>query len=252
MSWADLCRQSSKPLLDFLFPAACPLCHEPAENPDGSPLGVCRPCREKLIPRPLVLCQGCGAPLGPFLAPSRQCFHCQRDTFAFSRAWSLGAFDGELRLAVLKAKEKNGELMTAALADLLYELHRREWSEDPPEVVIAVPHHWTDRLTTAHQASQTAALRLARRLHCKLDQRTIVKHTRTVRQASLNPTSRRENLRGAFAVRGKERLKGKRVFLVDDVLTTGTTAQRVASLLIREAGAKDVRVCVLARGIGRM
>ncbi len=251
MSLADRWHYSSNPLLDFLFPAACPLCHQCNDCSRGSPIGFCRPCRERLLPRPLVLCQGCGAPLGPFLKPSSQCFHCQRDSFAFTRAWSLGAFDGELRLAVLKAKAKRGELVTTALADLLYESHKHEWLEEPPDVVIAVPHHWTDRLSTAHQASQTTALRLALRLRCRLDRRTVVKFARTVRQATLNPTSRRENLRDVFAVRSKAKLKGKRVFLVDDVLTTGTTAQRVASLLIREADARDVRVCVLARGIGQ-
>jgi predicted amidophosphoribosyltransferase len=65
----------------------------------------------------------------------------------------------------------------------------------------------------------------------------------------LTPTARRENLKHAFHIGGQARLDGLRVLLVDDVLTTGTTAHRAARLL-REAGAEQVYVVVVARGIG--
>jgi predicted amidophosphoribosyltransferase len=250
MTWADQLRGSAGAALEFVFPSACPLCGAENGGATRSPIAFCTACREKLVHRPLVLCLGCGAPLGPFLRPSTQCAHCHRDNFAFTRVWSLGAFDGELRLAVLKAKTRSGELLATALADLLVDIHRDELSSEPPDIVIAVPHHWTDRVMTSHQASQTAARQIAKRLGCGLDQRTISKRLRSAKQATLNATARRANLAGVFGVRGRTRLSGQRVLLIDDVLTTGTTAHRVASLLVREAGAKDVRVCVLARGVG--
>lgn len=244
-------RPSMQSVLDFLFPAACPFCFDHCDAPTRTSIPLCKECRSRLIPRPLLLCQGCGALLGPYVRPSQQCVYCFRDRFAFSRAWSLGTFHGDLRIAVLRAKSQRGELLSKALADLLYEIHGEEWSTEPPDVVIGVPHHWTSRWSMWHQASQTAARRLALRLGCPFENRAVLKLSRTKRQATLSSTARRANLRGVFQVRGKSRLSGKRILLVDDVLTTGTTAHRIAALLKRDAGAEDVQVCVFARGVGQ-
>jgi ComF family protein len=249
MRIAESWHRSSRPLLDFLFPPECPLCHEHRGIDAGASVGLCNDCRRQLVPRRTDFCLGCGAPLGPYQRPSSQCIHCYRDRFAFSRAWSLGRFDGELRPAILKAKAKHGELLAVALADLLFELHREQMEIEPPDIVIAVPHHWTERLGNRHQASQTAAMRLAMRLGRPLLSGLVFKQRRTRKQAMLNATDRRKNLADAFRLRKTSRLQGKRVLLVDDVLTTGTTTHRVASLLIRQGGAEDVRVCALARAV---
>lgn len=250
MTIADTFREAGKSVLDFLFPPECPLCHEPAFE-ESSTYGLCAGCRRRLVPKRLMLCLGCGAPLGPFQLPAPICAYCHRDRFAFTQVWSLGKFEGELRKALLKAKSKQGELLTIALADLLFELFHEEWEREPPDIVIGVPHHWTEGLRTRHIASQTAAIRLAVRLNVRLGNRLLVKRRRTVRQAALVPTARRANLADAFGLRRGTAVAGRRILLVDDVLTTGTTAHRLASLLKRSGGAKDVRVCVFARGLGQ-
>ena len=75
-----------------------------------------------------------------------------------------------------------------------------------------------------------------------------VRHT--AEQSGLLPTERRKNLRNAFAPTSKSLIQGKQILLVDDVLTTGTTANQVAKVLM-SAGAKKVVVAVLARSFGR-
>jgi predicted amidophosphoribosyltransferase len=189
--------------------------------------------------------------LGPNQRPGPQCAHCYQDRFAFSRVWSLGRFEGTLRLAVLRAKSRYGGLLTSALADLLFDEFRTEWEDDRPDVVLPVPHHWTEKLGVDHFASQTAAERLALRLNCDFTNGVIVKQKRTRRQATLVPSDRRRNLADAFRLRHRDHIAGRKVMLVDDVLTTGTTAHRLASLLRRKGGAIDVRVCVIARGLGQ-
>jgi predicted amidophosphoribosyltransferase len=72
---------------------------------------------------------------------------------------------------------------------------------------------------------------------------------RTPAQATLTPSKRRDNLKGAFALVRGLRLQAHRVLLVDDVLTTGTTAHRAAQVL-QKGGAASVRVAVVARGLG--
>ena len=70
----------------------------------------------------------------------------------------------------------------------------------------------------------------------------------TVTQTHLNAKARRENLRGAFVTRKPVEFRGKRLVLVDDVFTTGATLDGCAKVLV-QAGATDVNVLVLARGI---
>lgn len=94
------------------------------------------------------------------------------------------------------------------------------------------------------------AKRVSRRLNVPCYPEIVWKTRRTPRQSTLNPTKRRANLRKAFAVELPRELAGQTVLLVDDVLTTGTTANEVAKAL-RKAGAGTVVAGVVARGIGR-
>lgn len=139
--------------------------------------------------------------------------------------------------------------LASALAGLLWDSRRETISRWEVDVVVPVPPFWAARLVQRSNAATVAAETLARRLKlpCRTD--LLAKRRWTPAQASLSPTDRRRNLRDAFAARTSG-LSGKRVLLVDDVLTTGTTAQRCARTL-REAGATAVAVAVLARGLGR-
>jgi predicted amidophosphoribosyltransferase len=90
---------------------------------------------------------------------------------------------------------------------------------------------------------------LARRSGAAYEPHLLAKTRRTPAQADLTPTQRRANLRNAFACLGVQ-LRGANILLVDDVLTTGTTAHR-ASIELRRVGAGRILVAVAARGIGR-
>ena len=77
----------------------------------------------------------------------------------------------------------------------------------------------------------------------------LVRRRNTLPQASLAPSRRFENVRGAFRVRRPETVKGARVLLVDDVLTTGATCSEAANVL-KQAGVAMVAVAVIARAEG--
>jgi predicted amidophosphoribosyltransferase len=90
---------------------------------------------------------------------------------------------------------------------------------------------------------------LAKRLKVSFDPRQVVKVRRTPKQSTLPRTDRLTNLRDAFRLRRPGAIQGRNVLLVDDVLTTGTTANRICRLL-RKAGARCITVAVLARAMG--
>ena len=86
---------------------------------------------------------------------------------------------------------------------------------------------------------------LAERLEISCDERVVSKIRRTVDQSSLPKSKRLKNLERAFQIRRGSHLKDKRVLIVDDILTTGTTCHEVAKV-IRHAGADSVAVAVIA------
>ena len=163
---------------------------------------------------------------------------------------SLGPYGGALKDAILKVKQSRGDVLATALAELLVVNEPGFFDAAKFEVIVPVPHHWTDRLTSRHLPPETLAGRIARLLNVPLGSHILAKVRRTPPQTALEPTERRNNLRGAFRLIGRPQLAGSHVLLVDDVLTTGTTANRAASLL-KQAGA-TVHVAVLARALGAM
>lgn len=236
--------------LDFLYPPACSLCRRTLSDTDSDPHSLCPVCRTNVAPPLPYRCDRCSAPVGPHLNTSNGCIHCRNDRFAFERVVSLGVYDGPLRNAVLAVKRPSGDVLASALAELLAVRERAFFRQFDPEVIVPVPHHWTDRLLSRHLPPVTLAARLARVLKAPHSSHILSKVRRTPPQSGLTPTERHQNLRGAFRLIGRPRLDGLRVLLVDDVLTTGTTAHRAAALL-RKAGA-TVNVAVLARGLGAL
>ncbi len=238
--------------LGLVFPQECPLClGVPDREPDDGGLGprFCRECARRLAPPIADRCRRCAAPVGPFLDTSHGCIHCRDDAFAFEGVVCLGVYDGPLRAACLRGKQSFGGPLTAALADLLWRRNRDALDHAAADVVLPVPLHWWDRLRRSHSHATVLAETLARTLRIACAAPILAKRRRTPAQASLTATERRNNLRDAFRARRRRKFAGKTVLLVDDVLTTGTTAHRCARVL-RQAGAARVTIAVVARGIG--
>jgi ComF family protein len=238
--------------LDFVAPPSCPACGQSVESGGTNhPLDprLCVACTADLAPPVRDSCQRCAAPVGPHVDTSDGCLHCRSDRFAFSAAVSLGTYAGRLQSACLRSKETQGASLASAMTGELWNRHSTIIAGWQPEVVLPVPRFWLGRILFGSNAATIVAETLARRLNIPCRQDLLTKVRWTSPQTSLPATERRRNLRDAFAARAAD-LKGRRVLLADDVLTTGTTAHRCARVL-KDAGASEVAVAVLARGLGR-
>ena len=114
------------------------------------------------------------------------------------------------------------------------------------DVVIPVPLHRRRLLRRGFNQSALLAAAVTRKLHCRLDVTTLVRVIATPPQTAQDLESRRRNVHNAFAVRYPERIADLKVLLVDDVFTTGATANACAAEL-RGAGARTVDVLTIAR-----
>jgi ComF family protein len=136
-----------------------------------------------------------------------------------------------------------------ALADALGDLLRRGCPDFPPaDLLMPVPLHPARLREREFNQSLLLADRLNRRLRLRLSYDNLVRLRPTQAQTDLPRAARLKNLRRAFAVLRPGEVEGRRVILVDDVMTTGTTVNECAKAL-RRAGAAGVYVGTLARTI---
>jgi ComF family protein len=230
--------------LDVALPRQCAWCEADLDE-SARDARLCGACVAKLARPVRPRCSRCAAP-APAAATGAACRDCGGRRLAFEAVWTLGDYHDELREAVLATKPRRGEPLAWALADLLWRRHGEAVSAWRPSVVTYVPMHWRRRFARRANAPELIAASLARRL--AVDCRKLATRRRPTRhQGDLTRVERQRNVRGAFRLAwGRPPLTGKRVLLVDDILTTGATANEVARVL-RKAGAEAVRVAIVAR-----
>ncbi len=208
----------------LLFPAGCPSCRFPTES--GSAASPCPRCAG-LLPR----CEpSWSAGVGPL-----------------DGAITPFLYEGVSRELILALKYRGRISLAPFLADCMAEQVLGRLGRPPADRVLPVPLHPTRfRERSFNQAELLAGL-LAQRLRIPCETGWLIRCRPTLPQPELTRQERAENVRGAFDLRRGERVKGLRLLLVDDVLTTGSTAEACADLL-KSAGAGSVTVVAAARG----
>lgn len=198
-----------------------------------------------------LLCRVCGEKLFSSFADSEEgplCGLCRRVQPQFRRAISYGAYEGALRDLVHLFKYQGIKPAGKLLGRLLYQAVEKAALPDSL-LVIPVPL-WTGKRQTRGfnqaEAIARAFLSFSTAASIQLDTASLVRTRETASQTGLTRHQRRANVRGAFAVVNREKVKGRSILIVDDVMTTGTTAGECARVL-RRAGAKEVFVATVAR-----
>ncbi|MBZ5524331.1 MAG: ComF family protein [Acidobacteriia bacterium] len=238
-------------LFSVLFPSDCRICKSPLTEISRIP--VCSPCVSRVEPLSGILCRACGEKLvseHTLTADGPLCGICRRAAPPFARAIAYGAYDGELRELVHLLKYEAVHSVAPLLGRYLGEALASAALPEPL-VVVPVPLFQRKRRNRGfNQAEEIArafvSLRRARGI--QLETGCLLRTRDTSSQTGLTRHQRRANLRGAFQVQRVERIRGLSVLVVDDVMTTGTTAGECARVLLR-AGAKEVFVATVARAI---
>lgn len=229
-------------LLDFFYPCVCVSCGKSLFAYGMS--GLCPACEKKVEYIDNRCCGYCGTSAGDFASLGRGCTRCRPHEQHFTRATGVVRYTDPVRMLVHDYKFKGNRGLGGMFARQMVE--RLEDSGFPAnfDLVLAVPLHKKRYQKRGYNQSEVLARHIARSIGVKYDNRVIYRTRNTVAQSLVAVSERSENIAGAFSVDAD--LWGKTVLLVDDVLTTGTTASECARVL-REAGARCVYVCVWAR-----
>ena len=192
------------------------------------------------------VCDGCGAPFEYDLGPDARCAACLGRRSAFDHARAACLYDEHSRDLILKLKHADrtdlsglfARWLARAAADLVPEL----------DAVVPVPLHRWRLLARRYNQAAEVARPLARLTGLAYFPDAIARPRATKTQGGRAASGRRRNVAGAFVVpkRWRSRVSGARLLVVDDVLTTGATAEGCARAL-KAAGAARVDLVVIAR-----
>lgn len=230
----------------MVCPADCAFCEAPVARDQR----LCSQCSRQLVST-AYRCQRCAMPL-PEVLPNSECIHCKKMDWRFSRVIALGSYRGKLKEAVVLCKKLRYENLRFALALQMVNMVRSRIPESDLSalLLVPVPNHWTRVFSRTAPTSDRLVDLMARFTGWPVANGMIVKVRKTLKQGMLSTSERRKNVRGSFLKRGADSLTGRHVVIVDDVLTSGATANEVARQL-RRGHPKDVSVTVIARGVGR-
>jgi ComF family protein len=232
--------------LDILFPPLCHVCR--TFVPGQEELHLCSGCREKISAIRSPLCPVCGVPFAPEGGIDHTCGRCITERRTFTSARAAARFDGPVQELIHRFKYGKkphlarplGLLASAFLADFVPTLQA--------ELIVPVPLHKRRLRQRSFNQAQLLGNVFSKRWSIPLSVHNLRRIRWTDPQTGLSAADRERNVRKAFAVARPDRIEGKRLILVDDVYTTGSTVMECSAELKR-AGAREIHVITIARAV---
>jgi len=229
---------------DLLFPPTCLGCTRRLDS--SRPPLFCAVCLEQLEVIASPRCPCCGIPFATGV--DHLCGDCLQQHYAFDCARSLLLYKSPVADIIVRLKfggQLNG-LTTlaqlAAIADCMQELTE-------PELIVPVPLHASRLCERGFNQATLIARACLPQWANRIRMDVLARNRLTTPQSQLSGRERRSNLQRVFTVEHGNEVRGKRILVVDDVFTTGSTVNECARVL-RKAGAARIEVFTVARSLG--
>ena len=230
-----------KSLAALCFPPRCLCCDTPMANP--ATLLFCTDCLAAIDFIKTPLCPCCGRAFPDAAGDNHLCGNCLTKPPHFNSARAVAHYHQPLADAIHAFKYNGKTYGLASLAKLAEQI-------EPPvaqtDLIIPVPLHPKRLRERGFNQSLLMARAFFPHAQHKIKPELLIRHKWTEPQTALSGINRRRNLKGSFSVTNPTQLKNKSVLLIDDVFTTGSTANECARIL-KKGGASKIHVLTLAR-----
>lgn len=254
--------EATQALVGLVFPApsTCRVCGRPI-SPSAGVRGVrerrgfgrlaadvaCPRCLGR-VPRVIgPICERCGKPLRGASTDRRLCRDCVATPKLFAKARAVALYDGAAKQHVHMLKYQGRAVLAEVMGRLMAEVALCDNDYCDCELVVPVPMHRKKEELRGYNQAYLLAREVGSFLNIRVAS-ALVRTTLTDPQSTLGKQGRSRNLRGVFEVPCPADVSGRRVLLVDDVFTTGSTASECTRALLR-AGAREAYVLSYAIGV---
>ena len=233
-------------LISFVYPQSCAGCglalSSALEN------AFCSDCEQALDLISPPYCPSCGIPNSNEAPSPHLCGDCLTGIYHFDCASTKGLYRGMLREIIQRFKYQGQTSLVRPLAQMLSEPGRELLSLYKVGLIVPVPlHHLRLRQRGYNQAALLAG-RLGSSLGISVDYSSLKRSRWTEPQTGLSRRQRAANVKGAFDLIKPDKVRGKCILLLDDVLTTGETVNQCVRVL-KDGGAREVLVLTVARTV---
>ncbi len=229
-------------ILRLLYPDRCPVCNRVLQG-----RLICRGCAGKLpyVSQPACLC--CGKPIAD--AREEYCGDCKKQKHAFCQGKAVFVYQGAVKKMMYRYKYGNRRDYTEFFAA---EAAKRygDWARQRAiTLVMPIPLSKKKKRRRGYNQAELFARRFARLCSLPCDTKALARVRDTTPQKQLSVRGRKNNLKNAFKI-DEDVVKSKRILLIDDIYTTGSTMDAAASVLKR-AGAQEVYFLCVSIGQGQ-
>lgn len=222
---------------DYLLPPTCILCGNPGFNSQD----ICQPCFKEL-PRNIHCCYRCAETFETAHATPQLCGHCLTKSPVFNETYAPFLYQHTARYLITQLKF-NRQYKNARLLGYLLANHLKITAE-MPEVIIPTPLHPNRYKERSFNQTLEIAKTLSKQLNIPINSKSCFRSRDTPHQINLPAKQRHKNIKNAFKV--NKPIKAQHVAILDDVMTTGATANELAKTL-KKAGVMKVDIWVCAR-----
>lgn len=232
--------------LNFLFPEKniCFICEDYGSDIKEN---LCSICKERFVFIGEQSCSICGRKLKESKnSPTniRRCKECMRHPHYFTKSVSPLSYEGDIKRAIYDYKYNNKQHMYKLFSKLMVK-SILENDLEQVDLVIPIPLYIDREKRRGFNQAHLLAKSISKKLNIKLDNKSLIRSRHTKAQNKLDRNERIKNIKGVFALREKENIKQKKILLIDDILTTGSTVDECSKLLL-ENGADLVFVSTIA------
>ena len=225
-------------IVNLIFPVYCLICKRHLLYQTNTYL--CDACKKNIILIYGKVCNKCGR---PFI--NGICRICREEQFYFSKARASGIYDGSIKECIHFFKYNKKTYLLNTLFEMLLLPDSLDFLSC--DLIVPVPLHWIREYSRGFNQAELIGEKVSKRFDIQLSKTSLKRTKATPSQTGLSLKERTKNIKGAFSVRNEQKLSGKRILLVDDVMTTGATVNECSRVLL-QAGAREILVYTLARG----
>ena len=235
-------------IIELLYPVRCPFCTE-IVIPKGE--RVCAGCKEKLPYIKEPRCMKCSKPIGN--DREEYCSDCARKNHQYNRGFAVWRYDETMKRSIADFKYRSRKDNARFYVSEIIRLYGDKIKEISPDVIVPIPLHRSKYNERGYNQAQLLALPIGKELGIPVLPRLLLRKKKTLPQKNLSDKERLKNLTEAFgynerlAVEYKKQIK--KVLLVDDIYTTGSTIEACTHVL-KSNGVLEVFFLVLCIGEG--